>query len=783
MQNNIHFIDYNQKLFIRFNHDGEHIVPKIGYIGDNKRAAKNIKKNLLSISKFKEENNKKLSLYIGKEKFATFSVDGKNINPDISEPIHYLTTFETCILGREKPNALIPFKRNIDMNYTPKTDVHSHFASCLPPETLIKIGLKHNIYVGKYFMDRIDINPDDFPQNENGEVLLANLIKNKAAFERLISELALPIDRQESFNKLEEVYRMRNLFSKNPALFPDTIREIGRDLAKHGIEYTELSLALSNDINTLKTIYEVVPEVEKETGCKIRFLAALWRHSDQEWNLDEIDRIKTIAQNPYIVGVDFMGHETNSTKRFADQIKDITKWATKNDSGFCIRIHAGENPIYQDNVKHAARFIKEAVHEARTEDGVKYRYPNIRIGHGLYGVDKETLNLVKEIKAIVEFNMSSNLLLNNIDNLDDIPLSEYTKKHVHFLLGTDGRGIYSTSPEQELILAHSDKVTDQDFLRMIIIENRIIHNDEISFSIKSNELSKKLQTMSFEDIFTARFTTPDSKPRFNDEVEKRYFGKKQMLLDFLSVKFKENGIESNPQKSIEAQNGKLPILITGASLNSWPNISEPNKQEIRETIQTMMSVLDPDKVCFITKGSNHGVEKEFYKAANKAQNKHHKKFTIIGFISDEAFYYQGGKIAPNTITHASVMTVNNNNRLAKNWLELADDVLWDIAKKEGEIIAIGGATLVRDIIQRGHNFGIGLNLMDGPEGASTERIKFFEGNNYSFKGTKGLIKRLHKKHPEIFIKDFDLSKLDEYIEQVNNQQKLPSKTSRKNYSK
>jgi len=737
MQNNVHFIDYNQKLFIRFNPDNS---PEICYEGSDKRTAKNIKENLLSLSKFKQEGENKLGFYIGEEKFAGFITDGNSVSLDPSEPTNYLTTFETCILGREKLNTLIPLNRNINFKYAPKTDIHSHFASCLPPETLINIGLSHDISVGKYFLDRLKIN--------SNEMRLADLVKDPVILERLKAELMLPIDKQESFNKLEEIYRMRNLFSKNPALFPDTIREIGRDLARHGVKYTELSLAFPDDLNMLKTIHQVVPEVEKETGCKIRFMAALWRHSDHEWNFDEIDRIKTLAQSPYIVGVDFMGHETNSTKVFANQIKEITKWATKNDPRFCIRTHAGENPIFRDNVKDVALAIKEAVHEARKEDDIRYCYPNIRIGHGLYGVDKETLDIVKEIRAVVEFNMSSNLLLNSIDDLSDIPLIQYAGRRIPFVLGTDGRGIYSTTPEQELILAHSDKVTDNDFLRMIIIENRITFNDTISFSQKSKELDRKLETMSFDEIFKPKFSTPDGKPRFNEEVEKRYLGKKQMLTDYLNGQFAELGIEADPEKSLKAQKGKLPILITGASGLSWPNISPENQEEIKTTLQTLVKALDPKKVYFITKGNNQGVEKEFYEAVNNSR----KKFTILGFITDEAFYHKWGELSKSTITHASVMTVNNNNRLAKNWLELADDVLWDISAKEGEIIAIGGSVLVRDICQRGHNLGISLNLMDGPEGASTDRIKFFEGNDYGFKNAEELLQRLHKKHPDIFVK-------------------------------
>ncbi|MDR1693892.1 MAG: hypothetical protein LBR70_01680 [Lactobacillaceae bacterium] len=777
-----YFLDYNKKIYIDFKQRGNQIIPGIVYLGSDKRAGKNIKKNILSISSLQRDGGK-LSLHIGEETFASFTIDAetKTVKLDEESPAQHLTTFETCLLGREKLQKDIPFSRKINRINSQRTDVHAHFASCLPPEKLIEIGLKHNITVAPYFLERLNVNTNNFNVDENGCIPLSDLAKDGGIIQNLKESLALPTDKQASFNSLEEVYRMMNLFSKNPALFSDTLREIGRDMAQGGIKYTELSLAgVISDRECLKTINKLVPEIEKETGCRIRFLAALWRHSDREWNGDEIDRIKAVAQNPYVVGVDFMGHETNSTMAFADDIIDIAKWAMKNDPSFCIRIHAGENPIFQNNVKDAAELIKSARYDLEQEEGRKFTYPNIRVGHGLYGIDDETINLLKDIKAVVEFNMSSNLLLNNIDDLSEIPLKKYMNAKIPFILGTDGRGPYSTSHEQELVLAHAAGISRSDFHRMIITENKIMYNDEVAFTKKSKAFDEKLKTMTFEEALETKFSTSDGKPRFNAELDKKYRNKKQDLIDFLHEEFGRCNVEGNEEKTQKSIHGKLPILLTGASTNSWPKISQEDKKEIRITLKSLVSILDPDKAYFITRGTNQGVEKQFYDVVTEHQKNRDKKLTILGLITDEAFHWNEAKLAENTITNASILTVNNNFRLAKNWLEISDASLWEVKKNQGEIIAIGGASVVRDIIQRGHNMGICMNLMDGPEGASTNRLKVLEGNDYGFKNPKELIMRLYSKHSEIFSKDFDMGNVDNHISKTRaDEEKLQARKNAK----
>ena len=215
----------------------------------------------------------------------------------------------------------------------------------------------------------------------------------------------------------------------------------------------------------------------------------------------------------------------------------------------------------------------------------------------------------------------------------------------------------------------------------------------------------------------------------------------------------------------------MPILITGASVKAWPNISKEQQDEIRTAMQVLVNVIDPEKAYIMTGGTNHGVEKQLHEVAHSRNLKQSSQLAVIGTLTEEAAYQDKASIEENTITHAVVLSLNG--KIAKRWFDLPDTVLNVVAKNKGEMIAIGGGGVVRDMIQRAHNMGIGINLMNGPEGASTEKAAIMR--EYAFDGANGLIEKLYHKHPNIFVKNFDIEKLDEYVECARNEQQIATR--------
>ena len=76
-------------------------------------------------------------------------------------------------------------------------------------------------------------------------------------------------------------------------------------------------------------------------------------------------------------------------------------------------------------------------------------------------------------------------------------------------------------------------------------------------------------------------------------------------------------------------------------------------------------------------------------------------------------------VEKDTITHATVLELDG--RKANNWMDLPDTQLVYTQERNGHMIALGGGLVVSDMIQRAHNLGIDMHLMDGPYGASTDK--------------------------------------------------------------
>ncbi len=86
-------------------------------------------------------------------------------------------------------------------------------------------------------------------------------------------------------------------------------------------------------------------------------------------------------------------------------------------------------------------------------------------------------------------------------------------------------------------------------------------------------------------------------------------------------------------------------------------------------------------------------------------------------------------------------------------------------EQSGEIIAIGGGTAVRDIIQRGHNMGLHLHIMNGPYGASTQKAGL-SGYEYSFRSPEDLLKRIYTNCPGVLHPEFDINKVRQYVQEA-----------------
>ena len=746
------FLDYNQILKIVFELTDESVDYDLICDTGDKRLSETIVQNLNNIATLQETDNPDIyRLAINDTIFINISKATGEI-----ESINKLTAFETRLLAQSKTKS-VPFERKEGIDFIPKTDLHTHFAGAMTPDILINVGMKNNISYPSKLLSKIGIDVSKYDIDANGNIELASINDNDIA--TLKEKLIISQVTQETFNKMEEVYTLRGPFTKNKELFPDLLRALAQDYKENGIEYAELSFSafLSNP-EYMQMLENNLPQIEQETGVKLRFLAGLWRHSDQEWNLDDTDRLIGIAKSPYIVGCDFMGHETNSTETFMEELQMLARYAMREDPNFSIRVHAGENPMFKNNVKKALEIIYNEHQSVELETGIKQPMPRVRIGHGLYGVDDEVLDMAKEMQAIIEFNMSSNLALNNVNSITEIPIKKYLDRGIDVVLGTDGHGLYSTSGSQEALLASAAGLEPIDFEKIKETESKVMERARQRQESHPNIVHIK----ELYDAIT--YTTPDGKVRYTREVGEKYAREKQEASKHLGEQIAYTQAITDEHQIEADTKGKIPIMLTGASKSNWPNILPKDQEYIRLTMQVLANTINPETSYVVTGGTNFGVEKTMHEAIHRRNIKEQVPLILLGTLTMEAALEGDKGVEPDTITHATILELEG--RKASNWMELPDTQLEYVRERNGYMIAVGGGGVVNDMIQRAHNIGVDMHLMNGPYGASTNKSKSLVGNDYSFETIEQLLQRLYERNPNIFSKEFSLEKVSEYIKQA-----------------
>ena len=771
------FLDYNQILKVAFEITDQDIEYDFICTTEDRHLSQNIIKNLKNISFLSStEDPDILKLSINDVIFI-------NINKKTGEieSINKLTAFETRLLAQGKERN-VPFSRENVSEFSPKTDLHTHFAGALTPETIVKVGIAHNIGYPADKLQQMGINISNYEIDNKNNIQLSSLSEKDV--EVLKQHMIISPVTQETFNTMEEIYAYRGPFTKNRELFPDFLRELANDYKKNGVNYVELSFSSLTEgwkpEEYMQMLEDTLPQIEQETGVKIRFLAGLWRHSDEPYNQDIIDTLITVAKSPYIVGCDYMGHELNQSLDFKAQLQRLADYAMESDPNFAIRIHAGENPIYKTNMYDALKIIYDQHAKRKLEENEKAKnerrktneipMPQVRIGHGLYGLDitedgnwnevgkDGVIKLIKEMGAVIEFNMSSNLALNNINDIDTIPIKRYIDEGVDVVLGSDGHGLYSTFGKQEALLAAAAGLKSKDFEQLVRTEQRVLQRAE-------DRERRHPRISNVQGLYDSIVHTGENGGKhYTDEVARRIANEKKAQVDGLLKRIEQTGAEIDPEKIEEVTSGKKPIVLTGASKKAWPNISPEDQKHIRLAMQVLANTLNPDRSFVVTGGTNFGVEKEMHEAAHRRNEKKDTKLVVLGTLTTEA-NLDKENVEPNTITHVTVL--ERDGIFTKNWMDLPYTQIQYATENDGHIIAVGGGAVVSDYIQVAHNNGVkNLHLMNGPYGASTDKSRSLNGNGYSFGSISELLQRLYKRTPEIFGEEFSLNNVGQYIEQA-----------------
>lgn len=480
---------------------------------------------------------------------------------------------------------------------------------------------------GKYHTRKID----DNTFINFADLILNNLDNAGYNIPKIRASLTILKDGQAVFTNLEKVYLYRYVFAKGQpsentiplkfyrnipdsdiaaavgrmvadgkspdyqgfSLFENKLLWIARSSKSRGVKYLEISdtSLVKPDFaaKLLASVHRVMPLITRETGVTIRFLAALRRIPltivrDRAKLFEDVQKqlcvIRAVACDPYVAGSDIVGEEINDIRELKPVLRELVSIAEEND-GFVIRIHAGENDCLRDNVANSLACIKESL-----SDGQKMPY--LRIGHGLYTANlnspkgRQLINDLRESKAVLEFQLTSNVRLNNLTALANHPLKQYLGGGVSCVQGTDGGAIYGTdSIDEQLALERLLDLSYDDMLKMRESEDRVLKRSLEIFRKKTEEFNRLLNGEDIQSFFNGRIeqTLPN-----NSEI---------------IISPQKLDSEQCLKKQIrEIPTDKVPVILLGGSFNSRSR-STRMKPKLKELVKRLTLELDPEKTCFV----------------------------------------------------------------------------------------------------------------------------------------------------------------------------------------
>ena len=497
---------------------------------------------------------------------------------------------------------------------------------------------------GKYKIRKIDdntfINFTDF--------ILNNLENATYNIDKIRTSLAILKDGQAVFTNLEKSYIYRYVFAKgteseekiklteelankipepdiknyvlkmlndkkekspykNNTLRQDKLLWIAREYQKQGIKYVEIAdtdLAKTGEpaIKLLEEIHQIFPTIEGETGVKIRFLIGIRRipltiikdqKTSSTYLKENINVLRAVGKSPYVVGSDFIGEEINDISDLQPAIKEIVKYVNKEDKDFTIRIHAGENDSLRDNVRKSIMCVKQSLEKNQ-------KMPRCRIGHGLYSENldtqagKELMNLMKETGVVIEFQLTSNVRLNNLSYLGNHPIKTFLNNGVKCVQGTDGCGMYGSDTfDEQLALQNLLGLTDNDFAKMRAVENEIISKNDIYFKEKSKKFEQFLNGRSIREAIL------EAETQYTKETENQ---EELRIINNLETE------KELKQKIKQLPTDKVPVIIAGGSFNTKGRETVASEEGLK-VLKELIKDIDSNKVYFVIGHKMQGYEK------------------------------------------------------------------------------------------------------------------------------------------------------------------------------
>lgn len=689
-----------------------------------------------------------------------------------------------------------------------KTDLHTHFTGVLYADTLIKIALEYGIKIPNFhlqllgfghlqevqtFVDKNKVTK--IKVDNNHKVSLKKLFEECEEFKKVyIEALSIPVHEQQRFADMDRIYDLRRTFfavksyddmkkasikrlgskpkgkaqavqdfDKQERYMSALLLAMGEQNKLHGIEYSEISLTDVHNKTLISILEHYTPIVEKQTGVTLKFLLAIPRTACIEQQKDFVAACKKLSSSPIVAGFDVLGHETNSTKDVAYVLESLARHVMKTDPTLTIRAHAGESALFKDNVLDVLKIIKRAKNKLEeTYPHHKFEYPDIRIGHGIHGVSPELLELIKETDATIEINITSNLALNNINKICDIPIKEYLEAGCNLVLGTDSGGVYQTDILEQAKLFLAAGGTIEQLKAMIDFEIKLIakkkkrqkeKQDELEARIRNIQLEEQLEQfelMKYLKNFEQHYGLKDF--LYTKDVKAQYAKLQKQKVSQITKYLKKYKTSTNRYELANAIEGKTPVFISGKTIANIKELPESQQIKIKEQIFNLISNLDLDNVYFVKTALNNAISRYASNVIEKLNENRKNKIPLVAYGSINML---DRFIKDPPLCHHLVLPKIDGMNIAKDEFAIAAPIVDELAFKQGLAVCIGGGAILGDVILDMNKQGVNLHL-NNEFSISKEKNDFFRDCNLGFGTAKELIQNIYAKSPYLFKPGFNL---------------------------
>ena len=600
---------------------------------------------------------------------------------------------------------------------------------------------------------------DDFTFINFADLILGNPKDAEENIGRIRNSLTIPKDGQAVFADLEKVYLYRYVFTRGKpseslfkgintagipdpevrayaermqrdrkddrycrnTLFQDLLLWIARVYRRYGIEYAEISdtALLSGSVfpDRLRQIHEIMPQVTRETGVLLRFLAGIRRvpltivqdsRAPADYLAENLRCLRAIAGDPYVAGSDILGEEINDIMELREVIRELTAIAARYP-GFVIRIHAGENDSLPDNVANSIRCVRETLSPGQ-------KMPRLRIGHGLYTCNlqsargKKLLEEMRENDVTLEFQITSNLRLNNLSFLEKYPLRQYLQAGIRCVQGTDGGALYGTnSIDEELSLEKLLGLGEKELNRMQQGESQLLSESLRDFEAKQADFRLRCAGNDIGQYYE-RLLEKTEKPEIVLWRAGKYVPAEDVLKDRLAPL---------PEKM-------LPVVICGGSFSSTTRRTAVRKED-RQLIDGLLEKADPEKVFFVVGHTLLGQEGYLVRQAAG-------RFRVFAIV-------------PNMLTGAAAAALRAAGvgillSIESSALGLYKSVSYEVFRRGPSVLlAFDGNSAALNLIQQARNSSNKHRIYINPRSRGlTEKAKMLEGYVQPMPGAEEILR-------------------------------------------